>query len=344
MSKKNKKAFITGITGQDGSYLGEFLLKKGYQVHGLRRRSSQNNLFNLKSIDLNPSKKNNFYLHYGDITDSSNLNHLLSAIKPDEIYNLAAQSDVHLSFKIPEYTAEVNAIGCLRLLEAVKNHCPNSKFYQASTSELYGNVEKINSMQNENTKFNPCSPYGLSKLYSYNLVDLYKKTGFFACNGILFNHESPRRGTSFVTRKIVEAAVKIKKNQQDCLFVGNLYSKRDWGYAKEYVKCMWQMLQLKKPENFVIATGKTYTIKFFLETVFKNLNIHIHWRGKGLNEVGIDKSNKKIIVKIDPYYFRPLEVSYLRGSSKKAKKLLKWEPKVDIKELIKIMVNAELKL
>tara|TARA_Y100001970_G_scaffold293970_1_gene445208 strand:- start:1548 stop:2576 length:1029 start_codon:yes stop_codon:yes gene_type:complete len=338
-----KRALITGITGQDGSYLAEFLINKNYEVHGLRRRSSIDNLSNLRNLNLvYQEKKKNIFLHYGDMTDSSNLNKIVSEVKPHEVYNLAAQSHVHLSFTIPEYTAEVNAMGCLRLLEVVKQHCPEAKFYQASTSELYGDCKQF--PQNEKTPFNPCSPYSISKHYAFNIVKNFREQGMFTCNGILFNHESPRRSTNFVTRKIVEGAVKIKLNKQKKLYLGNLYAKRDWGYAKEYVEAMWKMMQQKKPTDFVISTNKSYTVKYFAEKTFKKLNINLMWKGKGIKEQGINKETGEILIKIDPFYFRPKEVSLLKGNNLKAKKLLNWVPKTDIDELIDLMVNHELKL
>ncbi len=338
---KKKIAFITGITGQDGSYLAEFLLKKKYIVHGLRRRSSTSNLSNILHI-IKPSNKNKFFLHYGDLTDPSNLNKLINKIKPTEIYNLAAQSHVHLSFQVPEFTALVNSIGCLNLLEAMVNCCPKAKFYQASTSELYGNKKK-GVFLNEKSNFDPCSPYATSKLYSYYLVKNYREQGYFACNGILFNHESPRRGTNFVTRKIIEAAIKIKFGKQKILYLGNLYAKRDWGYAKEYVSTMWKMLQQKKADDYVVATGKTISVKAFVEKVFKKININIKWKNKKENEIGYDENTKKTLIKIDPYYFRPKEVGFLRGNSAKAKKILKWKSKTNIDQLIDIMIKEELK-
>jgi len=338
----NKKiAFITGITGQDGSYLAEFLLKKNYIVHGLRRRSATPNLTNILHL-INHENKKKFFLHYGDLTDPSNLNKLINKIKPNEIYNLAAQSHVHLSFQIPEFTATVNSIGCLNLLEAMVNCNSKAKFYQASTSELYGNNKK-SAYLSEKSNFNPCSPYATSKLYSFHLVKNYRERGYFACNGILFNHESPRRGTNFVTRKIVEAAVKIKKGKQKVLYLGNLYAKRDWGYAKEYVESMWKILNQKIPDDYVVATGKAYSVKTFVEKVFKRLNIEVKWKNKNLKEIGIDKKSKKKLIKIDPYYFRPQEVNCLRGNSSKAKKILKWRPKTNLDQLVKIMVDEELK-
>ncbi len=338
---KKKIAFITGITGQDGSYLAEFLLKKKYIVHGLRRRSSTSNLSNILHL-IKPNNKNKFFLHYGDLTDPSNLNKLINKIKPTEIYNLAAQSHVHLSFQVPEFTALVNSIGCLNLLEAMVNCCPKSKFYQASTSELYGNKKK-GVFLNEKSNFDPCSPYATSKLYSYYLIKNYREQGYFACNGILFNHESPRRGTNFVTRKIIEAAIKIKFGKQKILYLGNLYAKRDWGYAKEYVSTMWKMLQQKKADDYVVATGKTISVKTFAEKVFKKMNIIIKWKNKKENEIGYDVNTKKTLIKIDPYYFRPREVGFLRGNSSKAKKILKWKSKTNIDQLIDIMIKEELK-
>jgi len=339
--KKRKIAFITGITGQDGSYLAEFLLKKNYIVHGLRRRSATPNLENILHL-INKSNQKKFFLHYGDLTDPSNLNKLISKIKPNEIYNLAAQSHVHLSFQIPEFTATVNSIGCLNLLEAMVNCNAKAKFYQASTSELYGDKKK-GAFLNEKSNFNPCSPYATSKLYSFHLVKNYRERGYFACNGILFNHESPRRGTNFVTRKIVEAAIKIKKGKQKILYLGNLYAKRDWGYAKEYVESMWKILNHKIPDDYVVATGKAYSVKTFVEKVFKRLNIDIQWKNKRLKEIGIDKKTKKVLIKIDPYYFRPQEVNYLKGNNSKAKKILKWKPKTNLDQLVQIMVEEELK-
>jgi len=255
---------------------------------------------------------------------------------------LAAQSHVRLSFDIPEYTAVVNSIGCLNLLEAMVNHCPKAKFYQASTSELYGDRKK-DIYLNENSSFNPCSPYATSKLYSFHLIKNYRERGFFTCNGILFNHESPRRGNTFVTKKIVESAFKIINKKQKCLYIGNLYAKRDWGYAKEYVVSMWKMLQQKKADDYVIATGNNYSVKYFIENVFKNLGINLKWKNKGMKEIGINIKDKKIIVRVDPFYFRPTEVRTLKGDFKKAKKILKWSPKVNLDNLIKIMLAEERK-
>lgn len=339
---KSKIALITGITGQDGSYLAEFLLKKGYIVHGLRRRSTVENLDNLKNINFNPQYKNKkFFLHYGDITDGSNLNKILKEIQPNEIYNLAAQSHVHLSFKIPEYTAEVNSLGVLRILEAIKNNNLKAKFYQASTSEMFGDI-KNKSVIDHNTPFNPCSPYAISKLYSHFLVKNYREIGLFGVNGILFNHESPRRSSNFVTMKIIEAAIRIRNNNQDILYLGNLNSYRDWGYAKEYVEAMWLMLNQPIARDYMLATGKTYTVRNFVEKVFKKLGMQIEWKGRGLKEVGINKDTNKSIIKIDPYYFRPSEVSYLKGNAVKTFKQLNWRPKTNLNQLIDIMINSKI--
>lgn len=337
----SKKALITGITGQDGSYLAELLLEKGYEVHGIIRRAST---FNTHRIDHLYKDRHNkdvrMFLHYGDMTDSSNLNRLLEKIEPDEIYNLAAQSHVKVSFEVPEYTAEVDAIGTLRFLDAIKDTGLKTKFYQASTSELYGLVQEV--PQTEKTPFYPRSPYGVAKLYAYWITVNYREAyGIFACNGILFNHESPRRGETFVTRKITMAAARIKAGLQEKLYLGNLDARRDWGYAPEYVKGMWRMLQHSTPEDFVLATGKTYTVREFATLTFKELGIDLEWQGKGVDEKGIDRATGKVLVEIDPNYFRPTEVDLLVGDSSKAKKLLGWEPKVGIEELVQIMVKAD---
>ena len=337
-----KKAIITGVTGQDGSYLAEFLIQKGYEVHGIRRRSSSYNLGNLEGLTLNPHDNNKrFFLHYGDLTDSSNLNRLIDKIQPDEIYNLAAQSHVHVSFEVPEYTAEVDAVGTLRILDAIKDTGVKTKFYQASTSELYGKV--IETPQNENTPFNPQSPYAVAKLYAFWITKNYRDSyGLFACNGILFNHESPRRGEAFVTRKITSAIAKIVNKKQDKLYLGNINAKRDWGYAKDYIEAMWLMLQQDKPDDYVIATGVTTTIRDFVEKSFAYVNINIKWEGVGVEEKGIDIKTGKILVEIDPYYFRPSEVELLLGDASKVEKDLNWKPKVNIDELIQIMMDADL--
>jgi len=338
-----KKALITGITGQDGSYLAELLLDKGYEVHGIIRRAST---FNTKRIDHLYKDLHNknikMFLHYGDMTDSSNLNRILEKVQPDEIYNLAAQSHVKVSFEVPEYTAEVDAIGVLRFLDAIKEIGIRTKFYQASSSELYGKVQEI--PQTENTPFYPRSPYGVAKLYAYWIVRNYREAyNIFACNGILFNHESPRRGETFVTRKITRAAVKIKLGLQDKLYLGNLNAKRDWGYAPEYCEGMWMILQQDKPDDFVMATGETHTVREFCELAFKELDIvELEWNGKNENEKGIDKKTGKVIIEVDPRYYRPTEVDLLIGDASKVKEKLGWEPKVKFEELVKIMVKSDL--
>jgi len=336
-----KKALITGITGQDGSYLAELLLSKGYEVHGMIRRSSS---FNTARIDHLYQDRHNkdvrLFLHYGDMTDSSNLNRLLEKIQPDEIYNLAAQSHVKVSFDVPEYTAEVDALGTLRFLDAIKETGIPTRFYQASTSELYGKVQAV--PQNETTPFYPRSPYAVAKLYGYWIIVNYREAyNLFACNGILFNHESPRRGETFVTRKITMAAARIKAGLQDVLYLGNLDAKRDWGYAPEYVEGMWRILQHPTPEDFVLATNETHSVREFAELAFKELGIEVEWKGKGVDEIGVCAKTGKTIIKIDPAYFRPTEVDLLVGDYSKAKKLLGWEPKTTFKELVKIMVQAD---
>jgi GDPmannose 4,6-dehydratase len=342
---KKKIALITGVTGQDGSYLAEFLLKKNYIVHGIKRRSSSINTSRIDHIYEDPFKKKKkiFFLHYGDLTDSLSLQNLVSKINPDEIYNLGAQSHVAVSFEIPEYTANSDAIGTLRLLETIRIlNKKKIKFYQASTSELYGKT--TSQFQNEKTLFYPRSPYGVAKLYSFWITKNYRESyKIFACNGILFNHESPRRGETFVTTKIVKGLVRIKYGLQKQLVLGNLYSKRDWGHAKDYVEAMWLMLQQKKPDDFVIATGKQYSIKFFIEQVCKILNIKINWKGKGINTLGINK-NGKIIIKCSKKYQRPSDVVNLRGDYTKAKKILKWTPKITIFELIDEMIKEEIRI
>jgi len=334
-----KKALITGITGQDGSYLAELLLSKGYEVHGLRRASS---VFNTERIDhMREDGKLNFHLHYGDLIDSSNLNRLLEEIRPDEIYNLGAQSHVHISFQVPEYTAEIDGIGTLRLLDAIKESGIKTKFYQASTSELFGKAQEV--PQNEHTPFYPRSPYGVAKLFSYWTVVNYREAyNVFACNGILFNHESPRRGRIFVTRKITTGIAAIVRGKQDKIYLGNLNAKRDWGFAKDYVEAMWLMLQQDTPEDYVIATGEAYTIREFCEEAFKIAGYEIIWQGEGLAEKGIDKKTGKILVEVDPKYFRPAEVDSLVGDSTKARQKLNWRPTVNFKQLVKIMMDHDL--
>lgn len=351
-----KKAIITGITGQDGSYLAEFLLEKGYEVHGIIRRSSSFNTRRIDHLYKDPHEKNvRLFLHYGDMTDSTNLIRLLQEIQPDELYNLAAQSHVRVSFETAEYTANADALGTLRLLEAIRllGLEKKTKFYQASTSELYGKVVEI--PQRETTPFCPRSPYAAAKLYAYWITVNYREAyGIFACNGILFNHESPRRGETFVTRKITRAATRILLGLQKKLYLGNLDAKRDWGYAPDYVKAMWLMLQQDEPADFVIATGETHSVREFCEEAFKCLGITITWKGKGVEEKGIvEEINTEyetplkpgdVIIEIDPRYFRPTEVDILVGDASKAREKLGWKPTVTFKELVKIMVEYDLKL
>ena len=338
-----KKALIFGITGQDGSYLAEFLLKKKYIVHGVKRRSSSINTGRIDHIYQDPHiKKRTFLLHYGDITDSLSVTRLIKQIKPNEIYNLAAQSHVQVSFESPEYTANADAIGALRILEAIRfnNLEKKTKFYQAGTSELYGLNEKI--PQKETTKFHPASPYGVAKLYAHWITINYREAyKIFASNGILFNHESPRRGETFVTQKIVQALCRIKLRKQKTLYIGNLYAKRDWGHAKDFVKAMWLILQHKRPDDFVISTGRQTTVKNFINLVSKELKITIKWKGKGLKEKAVDE-NGNIIVSCDTAYYRPLEVNNLLGDSKKARKILGWKPEFGLKELISDMIKSEM--
>ena len=346
-----KIALITGITGQDGSFLAEFLVKKGYEVHGIVRRSSSFNTERIEHLyidelisDLHSKMKIN--LHYGDMTDSSNLIRLIQKIKPSEIYNLAAQSHVKVSFDLPEYTAETDGIGTLRLLEAVRicGLHKATKIYQASTSELYGKVQEI--PQSETTPFYPRSPYGVAKMYAFWITKNYRESyGMFAVNGILFNHESERRGETFVTRKITLGASRIAKGKQKKLYLGNLDSKRDWGYAKDYVECMWLMLQHNTPEDFVIATGLQYSVREFITLAFKHVNIQIEWQGIGINEKGLIKGTNEVIIEIDPRYYRPAEVETLLGNPSKAKNLLGWNPsKTSFEKLVEIMMVSDMKL
>jgi GDPmannose 4,6-dehydratase len=337
----NKVALISGITGQDGSYLTELLLEKGYIVHGIMRRSSSFNTFRIDHIYNNPKFINKkFFLHYGDLTDSSNLNRLVEKIQPAEIYNLGAQSHVQVSFEVPEYTAEVDGVGTLRFLDAIKETGLKTRFYQASTSELYGKVQEI--PQTEKTPFYPRSPYAAAKLYAYWIVINYREAyDVFASNGILFNHESERRGKTFVTRKITVAASKVILGQQEKITLGNLDSKRDWGYAPEYVEGMWRILQADKADDFVLATNETHSIREFVEETFKVLGEEILWKGSGVEEVGLLKSSGKVVVSIDPRYFRPTEVDILIGNPAKAKEKLGWESKTTFKELVRIMVNSD---
>ncbi len=351
---KIKKALITGITGQDGSYLAEYLLKKNYIVHGIKRKSSSFNTQRIDDIFNDRKYKKKFILHYGDLTDSNSINTIIKKVNPDEIYNLAAQSHVGTSFQMPEYTTNVNALGTLRILDAIKSLGleKKTKFYQASTSELYGEIQE--KKQSEKTKFYPKSPYASSKLFSYWITKNYRESyNIFASNGILFNHESPRRGETFVTRKITMGLSKIIHGKEKCLHLGNLYSKRDWGHAKDYVEMCWKILQHRKSDDFVIATEKQYSVKFFIERCFKFLAIKIKWYGKGLNEVAKivsfnkdeypNLSKNQIVIKVSKKYFRPNEVDNLIGNTSKAKRLLKWKPKIKIDDLIEEMLLSDLK-
>ena len=338
---KKKIALIFGVTGQDGAYLSKFLLKKNYKVHGVKRRHSTLNTFRIDDIYKDPfAKGKNFFLHYGDITDSLSVHNIIKKVKPNEIYNLAAQSHVAVSFEIPEYTTNVDALGTLRILESIVRINKKIKFYQAGSSEMFGKV--VESPQNEKTPFHPRSPYGVAKLYSHWITVNYREAyKLFACNGILFNHESPLRGETFVTKKVVRALCRIKQKKQKKLFVGNLYAKRDWGHAQDYVKAMWKILQNNKPEDFVICTGKQYTIKQFINLFSKELNLKIIWKGKGLNEKAYDKKNN-CIIECSKKYLRPAEVDTLKGNFSKARKILKWKPEHDLKSLIKDMISYEL--
>jgi len=339
-----KRALITGITGQDGSYLAELLLEKGYEVHGIKRRASSFNTERIDHIYQDPHEKNTrFILHYGDLTDSSNLTRIIQQVKPDEIYNLGAQSHVQVSFEVPEYTANSDALGTLRLLESLRllGMEKKTRFYQASTSELYGKVMEI--PQKETTPFYPRSPYGVAKLYGFWIVKNYRESyGMYACNGILFNHESPRRGETFVTRKITRAAARIAFGLQESLYLGNLNAKRDWGYAGDYVEAMWLMLQQKTADDFVIATGETTTVRDFVTMAFREAGIELSWVGSNETEKGIDKKSGKVLVRVDPRYFRPAEVDILIGDPSKAKEKLGWEPKVSLQELVTMMMKADL--
>ena len=340
-----KKALITGVTGQDGALLSEFLLKKNYEVHGIKRRSSSFNTARVDHLYKDPHEfKTNFFLHYGDVTDATNIIRLLQEIKPDEIYNLAAQSHVQVSFETPEYTANSDALGTLRILEAIRilKLKEKVKFYQASTSELYGKAQEI--PQNEKTPFYPRSPYAVAKLYSFWITVNYREAyKIFASNGILFNHESSVRGETFVSRKITMAACAISKKKQNCLYLGNLDAKRDWGHAKDFVEGMWMILQQRKPDDFVLATGKTHSVREFVEIAFNEVGIKIKWEGKGINEVGKDLKTQKILIRVDKKYFRPTEVDILHGDYTKAKENLGWNPKISFQELVKEMIKSELK-
>lgn len=334
-----KSALITGITGQDGAYLARFLLDKGYHVHGLIRRSSLEKFDRIKNL----MDHERLTLHYGDMTDSANVIRLMSELRPDEVYNLAAQSHVHVSFETPEYTANADGIGTLRLLEAVRilGLEEKTRIYQASTSELYGKVQEI--PQSETTPFYPRSPYAAAKLYAYWITVNYREAyNMYACNGILFNHESPLRGETFVTRKITIAVAKIKQGLQECLYLGNLDAKRDWGFAGDYVEAMWLILQQENPEDFVIATGETRTVREFVERAFAEVGIEIEWQGSGVEEKGIDRATGHVVVAVDPQFFRPTEVEMLLGNPSKAKEKLGWQPKTSFDELVKMMVQADL--
>lgn len=337
-----KTALITGITGQDGSYLAELLLEKGYEVHGMIRRSSSFNTDRIEHLYQDQHINGvRLFLHYSDLSDASSVSRLLEKIRPDEIYNLGAQSHVRVSFDIPEYTAEVVGIGTLRLLDAIKESGLKTKFYQASSSELYGKVQEI--PQKETTPFYPRSPYAVAKLYAYWITVNYRESyGLYACNGILFNHESPRRGETFVTRKITRGLARILAGKDDCLYLGNLDAKRDWGYAKDYVEGMWLMLQQKTPNDYVLATGTTHSVREFVAECAALTGIDLIWKGKGLKEIGIDRSTKKVIVRIDPRYYRPAEVDILLGDPRKAKKELGWKAKTNFKQLVKIMMQNDL--
>lgn len=340
-----KKALITGVTGQDGAYLSEFLLNKGYEVHGIKRRSSSFNTSRVDHLfkDKHENRQTKFKLHYGDITDSTNIIRLIKQIEPDEIYNLAAQSHVKVSFETPEYTAQADALGTLRILEAIRILGLENKirFYQASTSELFGKALEI--PQNEKTPFHPCSPYAVAKLYAYWITVNYRQAyNIYAVNGILFNHESPLRGETFVTRKITRAIARIMYGLQQTIYLGNLDAKRDWGYAPDFVEAMWLMLQQENPDDFVIATGQTHSVRDFIETAFEIVGKKIIWTGSGVEEKGYDLATGKLLVAIDPIYFRPTEVDVLLGDYSKAKKILGWEPKVNFGQLVKIMVESDL--
>lgn len=340
-----KTALITGITGQDGAYLAEFLLKKGYIVHGIKRRSSSFNTARIDHLYKDPHERNvNFFMHYGDLTDSTNLIRIIQETQPDEIYNLAAQSHVQVSFETPEYTANSDALGTLRLLEAIRilGLEKKTKFYQASTSELYGKVQEI--PQSEKTPFYPRSPYAAAKLYAYWITINYREAyGMFACNGILFNHESPIRGETFVTRKITMAVAKIKKGLQEKLYLGNLDAKRDWGFAGDYVEAMWLMMQQGEPDDFVIATGETHSVREFVELAFREVGIEIEWRGEGADEIGVDRASGEALIEVDPRYYRPTEVDILIGDPTKARERLGWRAKVEVVELARMMIKEDLR-
>ncbi|QXE91563.1 GDP-mannose 4,6-dehydratase [Geomonas subterranea] len=339
-----KKALITGITGQDGSYLAELLLEKGYEVHGVIRRSSSFNTGRIDHIYRDPhDPQTRLFLHYGDLNDASSINRLLRDIRPDEIYNLGAQSHVRVSFDVPEYTGEVDALGAVRILEGIREAGLGTRFYQASSSELYGKV--VETPQKETTPFYPRSPYACAKAYAFYITMNYRESyDIFACNGILFNHESPRRGETFVTRKITRAAARIKLGLQDCLYLGNIDAKRDWGFAGDYVEAMWLMLQQDQPDDYVVATGETYMVRTFAELVFSRLGMPLEWKGEGVEEVGIDSATGRTVIRIDPRYFRPAEVDLLLGDATKAKEKLGWQLRTSFEALVQMMTDADLKL
>ena len=339
-----KKALITGITGQDGSYLAELLLSKGYEVHGMIRRSSSFNTGRIDHIYRDPHEKDvRLFLHYGDLNDASSINTLLRTIQPEEIYNLGAQSHVRVSFDVPEYTAEVDGLGAVRILEGIRETGLNTRFYQASSSELYGMV--VETPQRETTPFYPRSPYACAKAYAFYITMNYRESyGMYACNGILFNHESPRRGETFVTRKITRAAARIKLGAQDCLYLGNLDAKRDWGFAGDYVEAMWLMLQQEQAEDYVIATGETYSVRTFAEMVFQRLGMPLEWQGSGTDEIGVNTNSGETVIRIDPKYFRPAEVDLLLGDPTKARRQLGWELKTSFEQLVAMMTDADFEM
>lgn len=339
-----KKALITGVTGQDGSYLAEILLEKGYEVHGLVRRASTFNRERISHLFEDPHKnKYNFFLHYGDLADAGSLHRIIREIKPDEVYHLGAQSHVRISFDVPEYTGDVTGLGAIRLLEAIRQENPNIRYYQASSSEMFGKV--LETPQKETTPFYPRSPYGVAKVYAYWAAINYRESyGMHASNGILFNHESPRRGENFVSKKITSGLAKIAAGKMDKLYLGNLDAKRDWGYAKDYAEGMWMMLQRDEPGDYILSTNETHSVREFTEEACRLIGIDLKWEGSGLEERGIDSKTGKVIVEIDPVYFRPSEVEFLQGDYSKAKKVLGWEPKVKFKELVKIMMDDDIRL
>lgn len=338
-----KKALITGITGQDGSYLAEFLLEKGYEVHGIVRRVSTFNRERIAHLFEEPHEKAKVTLHYGDLNDANSLHRIIRALQPDELYNLGAQSHVRISFDIPEFTGDVTGLSTTRLLEAIRHDSPHTRFYQASSSEMFGLARET--PQKETTPFHPRSPYGIAKVYAYWMTVNYRESyGLYACNGILFNHESPRRGENFVSRKITITLSKIVRGELEKLYLGNLYAKRDWGYAKDYVEGMWLMLQQEKPDDYILATNESHSVKEFVEEACRLLDIDLMWEGDGVNERGINRKTGKVLVEIDPRYFRPAEVDRLQGDYSKAKKHLGWSPKVSFKELVKIMLEYDLRV